>query len=121
MELTFGQDLNGDGTIGVPGQQVTVIQTDGSTSLAQVGNNYYLLAAGTMRGVELISGSAPVVVGTVGGGAWSPLGAVATPTGYDVAWHNSVTGNYQVWALNSSGVFTGILLRGRGLRVESRA
>ena len=99
-----------DPVIGVAGQPVTLIQTDGSTSLAQVGNDYYLFAAGTTSGVELNNGSAPVTVGLVGAGAWSPIGAVATPTGYDVAWDNSVTGNYQVWALNSSGVFTGILL-----------
>src|SRR5262249_4421970 len=41
LESTFGQDLNGDGTIGLT---KTVIQTDGSTSLTLVANqNYYLL------------------------------------------------------------------------------
>ncbi len=52
MELTFGQDLNGDGFVGV----VTPIRTDGSTTLAQVNNNYYLFAAGTTTGVELNNG-----------------------------------------------------------------
>ncbi len=100
----------------------TLIQTDGSTSLVQVGNNYYLFTAGTTTGVELISGLRRLWSARLGLGPGSPLGAVATPTGYDVAWHNSVTGNYQVWALNSSGVLHGNCAAvGRGLRVESRA
>ena len=40
LETTFGQDLNGDGTIG---PTKTVIQTDGSTSLTQVANEYFLV------------------------------------------------------------------------------
>ena len=40
FESVFHQDLNGDGFIGpVP---VTVIKSFGSTSLTQVGNDYYL-------------------------------------------------------------------------------
>ena len=40
LETTFNQDLNGDGTIGVP---KVAIQTDGSTTLTEVGNNYFSL------------------------------------------------------------------------------
>ena len=43
LETTFQQDLNGDGTIGIP---TVVIQTDGSTSLVQVGSNYFLYPVG---------------------------------------------------------------------------
>ena len=39
LETSFQQDLNGDGTIGVA---TTVIETDGSTSLTEVGNHFYL-------------------------------------------------------------------------------
>ena len=42
LEPVFQQDLNGDGVIGVT---TTVIQTDGSTSLTEVGNQFYLLCA----------------------------------------------------------------------------
>ncbi len=38
-ETSFHQDLNGDGVIGIP---TTVIESLGSTSLTQVGTNYYL-------------------------------------------------------------------------------
>ena len=44
LESTFHQDLNGDGVIGVP---TTVIEAFGSTSLTEVGNNYYLYNGGT--------------------------------------------------------------------------
>ena len=54
LETTFHQDLNGDGVIGL---KPTVIQTDTnssvSTSLAELGNNYFLYAAGTTNGPEL--------------------------------------------------------------------
>ena len=39
IEPVFQQDLNGDGVIGV---KTTVIQTDGSTSLTEVANQFYL-------------------------------------------------------------------------------
>ena len=38
LETSFHQDLNGDGVIGV----ATVIEAYGSTSLVEVGNNYFL-------------------------------------------------------------------------------
>ncbi|MDI2078464.1 hypothetical protein, partial [Bradyrhizobium sp. Mp27] len=45
LETVFHQDLNGDGTIGVP--SVTV-ESFGSTALLQVGSNYELGNAGPM-------------------------------------------------------------------------
>ena len=39
LEPSFHQDLNGDGVIGVP---TTVIEAFGSTSLVEVGSNYFL-------------------------------------------------------------------------------
>src|SRR6202008_3372767 len=64
LEKTFGQDLNGDGTIGPPPPPPpTIIQTDGSTDLAQVGNNYFLYAHGTTTGPELKYSGAAVTVG----------------------------------------------------------
>ena len=49
LEPTFHQDLNGDGTIGVP---TTVIETYGSTALAQVGSNYFFNPVGGGTGPE---------------------------------------------------------------------
>ena len=39
LETSFHQDLNGDGVIGVT---ATVIEAFGSTSLTEIGNNFYL-------------------------------------------------------------------------------
>ena len=99
LETSFGQDLNGDGTIGIP---AVVIQTDGSTSLVEIGNNFYLYTDGT--GPELKSGGMPAVAGPAG--SWTPIGAAATSTGYEVAWELPGTDEYTVWNTDSSGNFT---------------
>ncbi len=50
LETSFHQDLNGDGMIGVP--SATVIESLGSTSLVQVGNNFYLDNIGSGYGTR---------------------------------------------------------------------
>ena len=42
LEPSFHQDLNGDGQIGPP---TTVIEANGSTSLTEVGDHYFLYTA----------------------------------------------------------------------------
>ena len=106
---TFNQDLNGDGVIGL---NPTVIQTDtnsfGSTSFSELGNNYFLFAAGATTGPELQYNGAAVTAGEFGG--WTPIGAVQTASGYDIAWWNTATNQYTAWTTNSSGNFTGNLI-----------
>jgi 20S proteasome alpha/beta subunit len=102
MENTFHQDLNGDGTIGIPSS--TVIESSGSTSLVQVGNDYYLLNSSTGLGPELIYGGAPVVAGQFGAGLL-PIGTEQTSTGYDVVWKNASTNQFTVWSTDSNGNF----------------
>jgi protocatechuate 3,4-dioxygenase beta subunit len=99
IETIFHQDLNGDGVVGVPSVSGTVIQTDGSTSLTQVGTNYFLYDAGS--GPELKSAGSPVTAGEFGD--WTPIGAVHTASGYDVAWKDLTTGQYSVWTTDSNG------------------
>src|SRR5208283_100825 len=91
FETIFGQDLNGDGTIGLT---KTVIQTDGSTSLTQVANEYFLYNSSGV-GPALQSGGSDVVAGEYGG--WVPIGAVQTASGYDVAWELPGANEYTVW------------------------
>ncbi len=108
-ETTFNQDLNGDGTIGIP---TTLIQTDGSTSLVQVGNNYFLDPVGGPSGPELKFGGVAVVPGAGQFSGWAAIGAVQTSTGYDVAWKDAGTGQYAVWTTDASGNFvssTGVI------------
>ena len=101
IETTFNQDLNGDGTIGLT---KTVIQTDtnsfGSTSLTEVANEYFLYNA-SGSGPVLQYGGAAVVAGEFGG--WTPIGAVQTASGYDVAWEIPGANEYTVWSTDSNG------------------
>ena len=43
-------------------------------------------------------------------GNWTPIGAVQTQSGYDVAWRNTSTGQYTVWTTDSNGNYTGNLI-----------
>ncbi|WP_430649563.1 Ig-like domain-containing protein [Bradyrhizobium murdochi] len=96
LETSFQQDLNGDGTIGAP---TVVIESAGSTSLTQIGSNYFLNHAGP--GPVLKFGGAPVTEGMWAG--WAPIGAEQTATGYNVVWKNAGTGQYNTWSTDSSG------------------
>ena len=78
-ETTFGQDFNGDGNIGLTS---VVIQVDGTTALTEVANNFFLYNGGV--GPSLKYGGSPVIAGTSGG--WTPIGAIQTVSGYEVAW-----------------------------------
>jgi hypothetical protein len=82
-----------------------VIKTDtgsyGSTSLAELGNNYFLYASGTTTGPELNDGGTPVQAG----GAWAPIGAVETTSGYEVAWQLTGTNEFTIWNTDSDGNF----------------
>jgi len=97
IEPTFDQDLNGDGTIGV------LIQKDGSTTLSQGENGYYISSGGGL--ITLQYNGSPVTVGEFG--SWLPFGAVQTATGYDVAWELPGADQYTVWTTDSSGNKTG--------------
>ena len=90
----------------VMGPTPTVIETFGSTSLSEVGTNFFFSANGT--GTELEYGGVPFVAGQFG--TWVPLGAEATSSGYDVAWKNTASGLYTVWSTDSNGNFTSNLL-----------
>jgi hypothetical protein len=115
LEITFGQDLNGDGMIGPPS---SLIQRDGSTSLLQIANNYYMYVGGS--GPELKYGGAPVTVGEFG--AIAPIGAVQTANGYDIAWRIPGTNEFTFWATDSNGNYTSNitgLVSGNSFAVES--
>jgi hypothetical protein len=52
-------------------------------------------------------GGAPVVAGQAA--PWTPIGAEATATGYDVAWHEAGTDQYSIWSTDSNGNFVSFL------------
>ncbi|TPQ36275.1 protease [Bradyrhizobium guangdongense] len=108
LETTFHQDLNGDGTIGVPSAPASVaVESFGSTTLALVGSNYALYANGTSSGPTLKYSGNAVIAGQAG--TWSLVGAEQTGTGYDVAWKDSSSGQFSIWTTDSNGNFTSYL------------
>ena len=111
IETSFNYDLNGDGIIGVPtsggggttGGSLTVIESSATTSLLTDGTHYFLQPAGGAA-VELSYGGSPVVVGEFG--AWTPIAAQQTATGYEVALEEVGADLYGVWDTDSSGNWT---------------
>jgi hypothetical protein len=83
----------------------TTIEGFGSTSLVEVGSNYFLYPDGGSA-VELSYAGAPVVAGQFDQyGAWAPIGAERTASGYEVAWKVTGADQFQVWNTNNSGNF----------------
>ncbi|WOH61250.1 NF038122 family metalloprotease [Bradyrhizobium sp. BWC-3-1] len=99
FETSFHQDLNGDGTIGIP---AATIESYGSTSLVQVSNNYFFNPAEGGTGPEVSYGGSPVAQGQFG--AWSPVGAEAISGGYEVAWKSG--SQFTIWYTDSGGKYT---------------
>ena len=81
-----------------------MIEAFGSTSLVEVGSNYFLYPNGGSA-VELSYAGAPVVAGQFDqfGGHWVPIGAEQTASGYEVAWKVTGADQYTVWNTDNSG------------------
>jgi len=77
-------------TIGLP---VHTIESFGSTSLAQIGNNYFL-GAGTAAPLLKYAGAA-VMAGQFG--AWAPIATEQTASGYEVGWKLAGADQYTAW------------------------
>jgi serralysin len=116
LEPTFGQDFNGDGTIGAP---PTAIETAGSTTLMPVGSTYYLYASGTTSGPQLKYGGVAVTIGQFG--AWTPIGAEPSGSGYQVVWKNGTADQYKVWTVDNNGnrVSESAVLSGASFALQS--
>src|SRR4051794_31555779 len=97
-----GQGLNEDGAIGVVVAAITgtVIETSGSTHLTQSGTHYYLLDS-TNQGPTLKYQNADVYAGEFG--AWTPIGAEQTASGYDIAFKVAGSDQYTVWSTDANG------------------
>ena len=99
LESSFHQDLNGDGVIG---PVTTVIEANGSTSLIEVGNQFYLYnSSGSDPSLKL--NGANVVAGQFG--AVAPISAEQTAGGYEVAWKSAGIDFYTVWFTDSNGSY----------------
>ena len=82
------------------------IESFGSTSLVQVGNNYDLDSISSGTGPELQRGGAPVTVGQFAG--WTPIGAEQTASGYDVAWKTPAPANTRCGAPTATATISRI-------------
>src|SRR5262249_9565523 len=98
LEPTFNQDLNGDGSIGVP---TAILSNDGTTQLTQVGSNFFLYGTGTTTGPELKFLGSAFTSGQIGG--WAPIGAIKTAGGYEVAWKLAGSNQFTFWNLDNNG------------------
>ncbi|MBR0934952.1 Ig-like domain-containing protein [Bradyrhizobium jicamae] len=103
LETSFQQDLNGDGVIGpvaASAAPMTLLATNGSAGVAQIGNNFYVGNAATGYHAELsFAGVAQVVDPT---GRVTPLGAEKTASGYEVVWSLG-GGQYSIWTTDNNG------------------
>jgi hypothetical protein len=84
----------------------SLIEAFGSTSLGEVGSNYFLYPNGGSA-AELSYGGAPVVDGQFDqfafGGHFVPIGAEQTASGYEVAWKITGADQYTVWYTDNNG------------------
>ncbi|MCK1404924.1 cellulase family glycosylhydrolase, partial [Bradyrhizobium sp. 76] len=103
--ITTSQDASFGSLAGI------AIEALGSTSLSQVGQNYFLDPVGGTGGPELKVNGAAVTAGQFGSN-WVILGAEAVSGGYDVAWKNTTTGLSNIWSTDTHGNHVVDLLAG---------
>jgi aryl-phospho-beta-D-glucosidase BglC (GH1 family)/20S proteasome alpha/beta subunit len=82
-------------------QYASATPSNGSASVAEVGNNFYVNSVSGGPGVELNYAGAAVVAGQFG--AMTPIAAIQTATGYEVAWKVTGADQYEVWTTDNSG------------------
>jgi serralysin len=109
--VVWNTDSNGNFTSGetgvTPGDPPALwtINTNGVTSLVQVGNNYELEAVSTGTGPLIELNGSAVTAGQFPTG-WAPVGAEKTASGYEVAWSVLGANEYVVWNTDSNGDYT---------------
>src|SRR5262249_44480863 len=84
-----------------PAHAQTVIEANGSTSLVEVGSNFFFYPVGGSSGPELSFNGTPFVAAQFGG--WTPIGVEHTASGYGGAWNVTGADQYSVWNTDSSG------------------
>ena len=84
-----------------------MIQVDGSTSLTEIANRFYLDNS-SGAGPALKSSGADFIAGQYG--SWTPIGAVQTASGYDVAWKVPGANLYTVWTTDSNGNYVSAIV-----------
>jgi len=101
VEAAFGEDFPGAG----PPASTTTIATNGVTTLARVGDLFELNPASDGTGPLIELNGSAVSAGQFPAG-WTPVGAVKTASGYEVAWSALGANEYVVWNTDSNGDYT---------------
>jgi serralysin len=105
IDLTGNVSLTYNDFIGVYLPTI-VIETNGSTSLTQIGSYYYLYNSGG-TGPSLKFGGTDFGASQFGG--WLPISAEAIPGGYEIAWKLTGTDQYSAWYADTNGNYSGQL------------
>src|SRR4051794_25816192 len=82
---------------------MTEIETQGSTDLTHVADHYFLYDS-LGSGPSLKYVGADVVDGQFG--AFAPIGAEKTATGYEIAWKVASSDQYTIWNTDNNGNYT---------------
>ncbi|MGO9954840.1 MAG: beta strand repeat-containing protein, partial [Solirubrobacteraceae bacterium] len=98
-EFALYAGANGETEVTVP------IADNGVTALLQVGNHYKLEVVSTGTGPLLELNGSAVAAGQFPAG-WTPVGAIETGDGYEVAWSVPGANEYVVWNTDSDGDYT---------------
>ncbi|MGC2778380.1 MAG: NF038122 family metalloprotease, partial [Bradyrhizobium sp.] len=99
LEMTFGQDFNHDGTVGVT---AGLVHANGNTSLLQIADEYFMYVNGSGPSIKI--GGAPLVVGQLGNTA--PIAAIQNATGFEIAWKDSSSGQFTFTYADSNGNYS---------------
>ena len=107
FEQRFGQDLNGDGSIGFPPAQT--LESYGNTSLLQGDSGFFV---GSESRPLMFNGSQVATLGV-----WQPVGVEEFQEGggFEMIWQYGAS--IAVWTLDANGNYvTGVLVSGRPIR-----
>lgn len=106
IDLTGNVALAASNIVGIQSLG-TVIESSGSTSLNQVGSNFYFFnSSGT--GPSFKFGGSPYTAGSFG--AWNPIGVEQVGGGgYYLAWKVAGADQYTVWTTDSNGNYVSAL------------
>jgi hypothetical protein len=109
LESEVGADVDGDGSVGVPGgggggssETFTLRSTLGSVGFGTTPGGYALRVGSQV--LPVIWGSSRASDALPGGG-WVGLGARQSGSGYELLWRNTQNGGFAAWTLNSSATF----------------
>jgi Ca2+-binding RTX toxin-like protein len=77
------------------------LEAAGSIRLVQAGSFYAMYAVGASSGTQIRSGGGGVQAGQFG--AWVPIAAEATASGYQIVWKMGAADQYSLWMTDASG------------------